>query len=150
MNPGGYTMNTQPSRQRGFTLIELLIVIVIVAILAAIAFPAYQDQVRKTRRSTAKGSLMELVQCAERFHTSNRTYVGFNVAAQCNVAGRTTQFYQFTVDDAAAQAFRIRATPIGDQATDTCGVLQINQADQRRYGGAGAQVECSWGVTGLI
>lgn len=143
-------MNTEQSRQRGFTMIELLIVMVIVAILAAIAFPAYQDQVRKTRRSTAKATMMELVQCAERFHTSNRTYVGFNVAAQCNVPGRTTQFYQFTLDAAAAQTFSIRATPIGDQATDTCGVLQVNQADQRRYGGAGAEVECSWGVQGLI
>lgn len=143
-------MNTQPSRQRGFTMIELLIVLVIVAILAAIAFPSYQDQVRKTRRSTAKGTLMELVQCAERFHTSNRTYVGFDAAAQCNVAGRLTNFYQFGVDATAAQAFRIRATPIGDQAVDICGVLQVNQADQRRYSGAGAQIECAWGTAGLL
>ncbi|MBV5274160.1 MAG: prepilin-type N-terminal cleavage/methylation domain-containing protein [Lamprocystis purpurea] len=34
----------------GFTLIELMIVVGIVAILAAIAYPSYQSQIRKTRR----------------------------------------------------------------------------------------------------
>ncbi len=143
-------MNTEQSRQRGFTMIELLIVMAIVAILAAIAFPAYQDQVRKSRRSTAKATMMELVQCAERFHTANRTYVGFNLAGSCNVAGRTTDFYAFALNGAAtANAFSMRAVPVGGQAADVCGTLQTNQADQRRYSGAGAVNDCQWGIQGL-
>lgn len=40
-------------RQAGFTLIELMIVVAIVAILAAIALPAYQDFVKRSKVSEA-------------------------------------------------------------------------------------------------
>ncbi len=42
--------------QKGFTLIELMIVVAIVAILAAIAIPAYQDYLTRSRVSECAAS----------------------------------------------------------------------------------------------
>lgn len=48
------------NRSRGFTLIELMIVLAIVAILLAIAVPAYQDFVLKSRVRVAQTDLVAL------------------------------------------------------------------------------------------
>jgi len=58
----------------GFTLIEVMVVVAIVGILAAVAYPAYTDQVRKGRRAEARGALTNLLQQQERFLTQNNTY----------------------------------------------------------------------------
>ena len=44
---------------RGFTLVEVMIALVVVAVLAMIAVPAYQDSIRKSRRSEAFTALAE-------------------------------------------------------------------------------------------
>ncbi|MFC1748859.1 type IV pilin protein [Pseudomonadota bacterium] len=57
------------ARQTGFTLIEVIIAVSIVGILATVAYPAYVDQVYKTRRSDAKASLLDTAQQFERCYT---------------------------------------------------------------------------------
>ena len=53
---------------------ELMIVVVIVGILAAIALPAYSDQMRKSNRSAAQQFLQDLANRNERYRLDARAY----------------------------------------------------------------------------
>ena len=61
----------------GFTLIELMIVVAIIGLLAAVAYPAYTDSVRKGNRAEARAALMNLLQQQERYLTQMNTYETF-------------------------------------------------------------------------
>ena len=66
MNRGGLS---------GFTLIELMIVVVVISILVTVAYPSYQDHVRKGRRAEGKTALLKAAQVQERYYSDNNTYV---------------------------------------------------------------------------
>ncbi|MGB5832833.1 MAG: type IV pilin protein [Thiohalocapsa sp.] len=59
---------------RGFTLIELLIVVAVVGILAALAYPSYQNNVIRARRTEAQSLLLEVAARQEQYHADNRTF----------------------------------------------------------------------------
>ena len=64
-------MQTKNKSVKGFTLIELMIVMAVIGILAAIAFPSYQDSVRKARRADAYESLLDCAAAQSRFFTAS-------------------------------------------------------------------------------
>jgi type IV pilus assembly protein PilE len=57
--------------EKGVTLLELMIVVVIVGILAAIAIPAYNDYITRSRRSDAFTAL-ETVRAAQEMYRAER------------------------------------------------------------------------------
>jgi len=67
-------------RVAGFTLIELMVTLVVAAILISIAVPAYQTQVRKSRRTEARNAVMDLAAREERYYSVNNAYT--NVALE--------------------------------------------------------------------
>lgn len=71
----------------GFTLIELMITVAIVAVLAAVAYPAYTNQILKGKRAECRSGMMEALQQQERYYTSFNTYVTFTSSVSANTAG---------------------------------------------------------------
>jgi len=129
---------------RGFTLVELMIVVVIVAILASIAYPAYQDSIRKTRRADAKSALMDAAGRMERFYTQFGRYSG--TIALMNISATSPEgFYNITatITGANSQTFTVTGTAQGDQANDQCANLGINQAQLKTHS-AGPPATCGW------
>lgn len=119
-------------RQAGFTLIEVMIVVTIIGILASVALPAYQEHVRSARRTAAMGCLMEQTHFMERFYSANMTYAG---AAPAACPGEVTQFYAFNVGNLGATTYTLTANPAGDQASDRCGNLSVNETGNRTAAG---------------
>ncbi len=145
-------------RVAGFTIIELMIAVAIVGILAAIAYPSYQESVRKGRRGQAKADLVEAAQIAERYRTINRTYENLSVGAG---AGHQIRPYSPKETTAAAAAhyelsvsgtpdqntFKVIATPRNSQVGDRCGVLSIDHLGAKKHS-TGDDGQCQFGTTG--
>jgi type IV pilus assembly protein PilE len=136
------TQRTTPGITRaGLTLVELLVTLTIVAILAAVAYPAYQDHIRKGRRAAAQAFLVEAGSRQQQYLLDARSYaVGAGAIAALNlsVPGEVAPFYSVTVEPAAATnppTYRILATPIAGSAQVPDGGLTLDNDGSRTRGG---------------
>jgi type IV pilus assembly protein PilE len=116
-------------RARGFSFVEVMIAIAIIAALTAMATMAYGRYAFRSRRTDAHHMLMTIAHGEERWYATYNRYtddaskLGYDSDALSSHA-----YYELTltVADAAAQSYVATAAPINAQASDTCGVLSID------------------------
>lgn len=123
----------------GFTLLELMVALAIVALLAAVAYPSYQNSIRKARRADGMAAAMAVQAAQEKFRGAcpfyaqalgNGNVCGASAAASTVQAASTSQqgFYSLSIQagSASGNAYTIIIDPTGAQAADTdCDPMQI-------------------------
>jgi type IV pilus assembly protein PilE len=121
-----------------------MIAVAIVAILATIAFPSYQDYLRKGRRSAAQSFIVDVAARQQQFLIDARSYAGgAGALGTLNLAvpGDVSRFYTVTVDPAAPTlppSYTISATPIAGSAQVPDGALTLDhQGAKTRNGQSG-------------
>jgi type IV pilus assembly protein PilE len=131
----------------GFTLLELMVVLAITGLLGAIALPAYQSHLRKSRRIDAQASLQRIQLEQIRWRSLHDSYttqlsdLGWtqNLSAQA--------YYQLSIPEANYDGFLTVATALGDQAKDgDCALMQLrlaNSASLSLTSGAQAQSDAA-------
>ena len=124
-------------KQRGVTLMELMTVVAIVSILAAIAYPSYRAQVRRSNRTEARVALEQTAGALEKCYTR---YMAYNDTANCPLADDIDDgsfstpkgFYLISAPTLNATQYTVRADAQGQQATDTdCARLEMDQTGNR-------------------
>jgi type IV pilus assembly protein PilE len=136
---GTYRTGRSPrARVRGFTLIELMIVVVIVSILMAIALPSYSLYMKKSRRSDAEATLMDIAQREQQYLNDSRAYAPDTTTLAGGGTGLVpsdvSTFYNVTINapaGATPPTFVVTATPVATSAQAGDYTLTLDNAGVR-------------------
>ena len=154
-------LSLRASAMTGFTLVELMVTLLVATILLTIAIPAYQNQIRESRRTEAKTALLDLAGREETLYSTKNAYsnlpsdVGYGAGAFPLPVGSNYYSVNVVVPNPAAPAtqpsFLITATPAAgssqanDAACQSFSVDQLGNQTALDSGGADNTKTC-WGT----
>ncbi|KPF44649.1 hypothetical protein D621_18730 [beta proteobacterium AAP51] len=136
-------LHNPSNRARGFTLIELMVAVAIVAIIAAIALPAYQSSVIKSRRADAMAAISSVQQAQERWRGNNAAYSTDMGATGLNITSPPLYTLSLAAPNATANSiargYIVTAVAQGRQASDAqCARMAVRLFEGNlRYAGCG-------------
>lgn len=141
--PKQHTIN----EQQGFTLIEVMIVVAIIGILAAIAYPSYDEYVKRANRSEGHALLNDASASQERYFSQNNAYITTNAGIASLGLKRGSQSetgkYSLTVAARAeGRGYLLTASPT--VADPRCGNLTLDDRGIRDRSGTANSVDDCW------
>lgn len=144
-------MKKMTQHQLGFTLIELMITVAIIGILASIAYPSYQESVRKSRRVDAKNALLDMASRQERFFSVNNKYsvtagdLGYSALPYAVSSSGGSSYYQLSIATTdSGKTWTAAAKPTGAQASDLCSSFTLTDAGTRAVTGTAPSGSSCW------
>ncbi|WP_339647943.1 type IV pilin protein [Halopseudomonas pelagia] len=129
---------------KGFTLIEIMIVVAIIGILVAIAYPSYDEYVKRGNRVEGQAFLSDAAARQERYYAQNYQYADSIAKLYGNSATtRSSETDKYTLGigvNAGDAGYTLTAT---QQFNDTkCGNLTLNAAGGRGSSGSESKEYC--------
>lgn len=118
-----------------------MITLAVIAIVAAIAYPSYQEHLRKGRRAAAQAFMVDAASRQQQYLLDARAYAvgpGAIAALNLTVPLEIAPYYAVTVEPAAPATppiYRIVATPLPGSAQVPDGGLTLDQEGARTRDG---------------